>query len=160
MAAGPAVTIFGARQEKAHLAFLTRFRCLLCSPRPPAATLSPATPGISTPHRNGQNIQKARSSSNTKWQPGPWSQFAAHVKTKLTSHSSRVLGPHHKVLIHMRLPCDTALPSETPGDSPPKTRKYHFCFRFWQRASCITFSKAGLRSVSHLHLSGSASCRI
>ena len=109
------------------------------------------------PPRNGQTRKKVRSSANTKWRPGPWSQFSAHVKTKHTSPFSRVLGPYHKVLIHLRLHYDTALPSETPDDSRAKTRKYHSCFRFWQRASWIAFLKAGLRSVSHLHLSGSAS---
>ena len=33
------ITIFGARQNKAHLAFFARFRCSLWRPHPPASTL-------------------------------------------------------------------------------------------------------------------------
>ena len=83
---------------------------------------SPVTcqPHHEYPPRNGQNKQKVRPLANTKWQPGPWSQFSAHVTTKLTSHSSHASAAHCGVLIHRPPPCDLPAPSLVP---PSKRRK-------------------------------------
>ena len=68
------------------------------------------------PPPTAKQKQKARlgSSANTKWQPGQWSQFSAHVQTDLTSHSSHASAAHCGVLTRRRLFCDTPAPSLVP----------------------------------------------
>ena len=73
------------------------------------------------PPPTAKQKQKARlgSSANTKWQPGQWSQFSAHVQTDLTSQSSHASAAHCGVLTRRRLFCDTPAPSLVP---PSKTK--------------------------------------
>ena len=96
---GPMVTTFGARQNKAHLVFLARWRCSLCSPRRPAATLSPAIPGIRTPLRNGQNEKKGALLSRHEMAAGLLvTIFGAHQNKAhlafLTRLRCSLWGPH------------------------------------------------------------------